>query len=115
MKQYPGLTPLLCFCTWLAVACLGVAVYAADGQGFLAQLLHGARGFERHYVNCHGADGKGIGRRAVDLPVRPANLTDCKWIFGWMWLIGELGECHLPRVRGVPWRVGLRDALVFAA
>jgi len=57
---------------------LGVVVYAADSQGFLAQLLHGREVFERNCMGCHGADGKGTGRLAATLPVRPSNLTDCK-------------------------------------
>jgi mono/diheme cytochrome c family protein len=78
MRQRPSLTPLLCFCTLLIVASVGVVVYAADSQGFLAQLLHGREVFEQHCVSCHGADGKGTGRLAADLPVKPADLTDCK-------------------------------------
>ncbi|NGZ96679.1 MAG: hypothetical protein CV089_11250 [Nitrospira sp. WS110] len=78
MGQRPSLTPLLCFCTLLVVASVGVVVYAADIPGFLDRLLHGREVFEQHCVSCHGADGKGNGRLAADLPVRPADLTDCK-------------------------------------
>lgn len=78
MRQDSGLTPLLCFCTFLIVASVGVVVYAADSQGFLAQLLHGREVFEQNCIMCHGADGKGTGRLAADLPVKPADLTDCK-------------------------------------
>lgn len=78
MRQYQGPTPLLCFCTWLIVACLGVVVSAADSQGFLDQLRHGREVFEQHCVSCHGADGTGTGRLAAALPVKPSNLTDCK-------------------------------------
>lgn len=78
MRQASILAPLLCFGSLLTAVCLGMVVYAADSQGFLAQLLHGREVFEKHCVSCHGADGKGTGRLAADLPVRPADLTDCK-------------------------------------
>jgi len=78
MSQYVGLTALLCFCTLLTVSCLGVVGHAADSQGFLAQVLHGREVFERNCMECHGADGKGTGQLAAALPVRPADLTDCK-------------------------------------
>jgi mono/diheme cytochrome c family protein len=78
MRQYSSLAPPLCSCTLLTVACLGVVAYAADSQGFLAQLLHGREVFERHCLECHGVDGKGTGKLAAALPVRPADLTDCK-------------------------------------
>jgi mono/diheme cytochrome c family protein len=78
MRQYSGLTPLLCFCTFLTVACLGVVVYAADTHGLLDPLLHGREIFEQNCIMCHGADAKGTGQLATALPVRPANLTDCK-------------------------------------
>lgn len=78
MKQYLDLAPLLCSCAVLTVACLGVVVYAADTQGFLDELLHGREVFERNCMECHGADGKGGGKLAAALPVRPADLTNCK-------------------------------------
>lgn len=78
MRQCSSLAPLFCFCMLLIVAGVGVVVYAADSQGFLAQLLHGREVFERHCLECHGADGKGTGKLAAALPVRPADLTDCK-------------------------------------
>ncbi len=78
MRPYRGLTPLLCYCTLLTVACLGMVVYAADTGGVLDQVLHGREVYERHCVGCHGADGKGTGQLAPARPVRPANLTDCK-------------------------------------
>lgn len=46
MSQYSRLTRLLCFCTFLTVAFLGVAVYAADTHGLLDPLLHGREVFE---------------------------------------------------------------------
>lgn len=78
MRQCPGLAPLLCLCTLLTVACFGVVAYADHTQGFLAQLLHGREVFERNCMACHGADGKGTGQLAAALPVKPADLTDCK-------------------------------------
>ncbi len=78
MRQRLGLTPLLGCCTLLPLVCLGVVVYAADSRGFLDELLHGREVFERNCVSCHGADGKGTGQLAEALPVRPADLTDCK-------------------------------------
>lgn len=78
MGKRPSLTPLLCFCTLLIVASVGVVVYAADTPRFLDRLLHGREVFEHHCVSCHGADGKGTGRLAADLLVKPADLTDCK-------------------------------------
>jgi mono/diheme cytochrome c family protein len=62
----------------LTVACFGVVAYADHTQGFLAQLLHGREVFERNCMACHGADGKGTGQLAAALPVKPADLTDCK-------------------------------------
>jgi len=41
-------------------------------------LLHGREVFEQNCIMCHGADAKGTGQLAAALPVRPANLTDCK-------------------------------------
>lgn len=73
-----GLPPLLCFCTLLTAACLGVVVYAGDAQGSLDPLLHGREIFQNNCIMCHGADAKGTGQLAAALPVRPANLTDCK-------------------------------------
>jgi mono/diheme cytochrome c family protein len=78
MRQCSGLTPLLCFSTLLTIACLGVVVYAADSQGLLDQLLHGREVYEQNCIRCHGGDGKGTGQPAAALPVRPADLTDCK-------------------------------------
>ena len=78
MSPYSGLPPLLCFCTLLTVACLGVVVYAAEVHGLLDPLLHGREVFEQNCIMCHGADAKGTGQLAAALPVRPANLTDCK-------------------------------------
>jgi mono/diheme cytochrome c family protein len=78
MSKHLGLAPLLCSCSLLTVACLGVVGHAADSQGFLAQVLHGREVFERNCMECHGADGKGTGQLAAALPVRPADLTDCK-------------------------------------
>jgi mono/diheme cytochrome c family protein len=65
-------------CTLLTVACLGVVVYAAESRGLLDPLLHGREIFEQNCIMCHGADAKGTGQLAAALPVRPANLTDCK-------------------------------------
>ena len=78
MSQYSGLTSLLFFCTLLTLACLGVVIYAADAHGSLDPLLHGREVFEQNCIMCHGADAKGTGQLAAALPVRPANLTDCK-------------------------------------
>jgi cytochrome c553 len=55
-----------------------VAVYAADTHGLQDPLLHGRGVFEQNCIMCHGADAKGTGQLAAALPVRPANLTDCK-------------------------------------
>jgi len=65
-------------CTLLTVASLGVVVYAAETRGLLDPLLHGREVFEQNCIMCHGADAKGTGQLAAALPVRPANLTDCK-------------------------------------
>ena len=46
MSHYSRLTPLLCFCTFLTVVCLGEAVYAADTHGVLDPLLHGREVFD---------------------------------------------------------------------
>jgi mono/diheme cytochrome c family protein len=62
----------------LTIACLGVVVYAADSQGLLDQLLHGGEVYEQNCIRCHGGYGKGTGQLAAALPVRPADLTDCK-------------------------------------
>ena len=78
MSPYSGLTPLLCFCALLTATCLGVAVCAADAHGSLDPLLHGREIFEQNCIMCHGEDAKGTGQLAAALPVRPANLTDCK-------------------------------------
>jgi len=50
MSPYSGLPPLLCFCTFLTVACLGVVVYAADTHGLLDPLLHGREIFEQNCI-----------------------------------------------------------------
>jgi cytochrome c553 len=55
-----------------------VVVYAAEVHGLLDPLLHGREVFEQNCIMCHGADAKGTGQLAAALPVRPANLTDCK-------------------------------------
>lgn len=68
MRQYSGLAPLLCFGTLLIVAGIGMVVYAADRQGFLDRLLHGREVFERHCLECHGADGRGTGKMAAACP-----------------------------------------------
>jgi mono/diheme cytochrome c family protein len=78
MRQYWGLAWFLCLCIVITGACLGVAVYAADTQGLQDPLLHGRGVFEQNCIMCHGADAKGTGQLAAALPVRPANLTDCK-------------------------------------
>jgi mono/diheme cytochrome c family protein len=65
-------------CTFFTVACLGVVVYAAVAHGSLDPLLHGREIFQNNCIMCHGADAKGTGQLAAALPVRPANLTDCK-------------------------------------
>lgn len=78
MRQYSGLPPLLCFCTLLTAACLGVVVCAVDAHGSLDPLLHGHEIFQNNCIMCHGEDAKGTGQLAAALPVRPANLTDCK-------------------------------------
>jgi mono/diheme cytochrome c family protein len=65
-------------CTLLTVACLGVVVYAAETRGLLDPLLHGREIFEKNCIMCHGADARGTGQLAAALPVKPANLTDCK-------------------------------------
>ena len=65
-------------CTFLTVGCLGLVVYAADTLGSLDPLLHGREIFEKNCIMCHGEDAKGTGQLAAALPVRPANLTDCR-------------------------------------
>ena len=65
-------------CTFLTVACLGVVVYAANAHGLLDPLLHGREIFQTNCIMCHGGDAKGTGHLAPALPVRPANLTDCR-------------------------------------
>jgi mono/diheme cytochrome c family protein len=65
-------------CTFLTVGCLGLVVYAADTLGSLDPLLQGREIFEKNCIICHGEDAKGTGELAVALPVRPANLTDCR-------------------------------------
>jgi mono/diheme cytochrome c family protein len=65
-------------CTLLTVVCLGVVVYAPDTHELLDPLLHGREVFEQNCIMCHGADAKGTGQLVAALPVRPANLTDCK-------------------------------------
>ena len=54
MSHYSRLTPLLCFCTFLTVVCLGVAVYAADTHGLLDPLLHGREIFEQKLAHKEG-------------------------------------------------------------
>ncbi|NWF72446.1 MAG: cytochrome c [Nitrospirae bacterium] len=78
MRQYCGLTSFLCLCAALTVVCLGVVVYAADRHGLQEQLLHGREVFEQNCIMCHGVDAKGTGQLAAALPVRPADLTNCK-------------------------------------
>ncbi len=65
-------------CTFLTVGCLGLVLYAADTLGSLDPLLHGREIFEKNCIMCHGEDAKGTGQLAAALPVRPANLTDCR-------------------------------------
>jgi mono/diheme cytochrome c family protein len=77
MRQYSGLARLLSLCTLLTAGCLGLA-YTVGAQGLQDQLLHGRAIFEQNCIMCHGADAKGTGQLAAALPVRPANLTDCK-------------------------------------
>ena len=54
MRQYSGLPPLLCFCTLLAAACLGVVVCAVDAHGYQDPLLHGREIFQNNCIMCHG-------------------------------------------------------------
>jgi hypothetical protein len=44
----------------------------------LGDAVRGRAVFETHCAACHGSDGKGDGPAAASLPVKPANLTDCR-------------------------------------
>jgi mono/diheme cytochrome c family protein len=47
-------------------------------EAVLGDAVRGRAVFEKNCVACHGSDGKGTGPMAATLPVKPANLTDCR-------------------------------------
>jgi len=58
---------------WLLV--FGVIARAETVMG---DAVRGRAIFEKNCVACHGSDAKGTGPAAATLPVKPANLTDCR-------------------------------------
>jgi len=71
------------FSPWL-LAAGGLLVFVlfwgliGRAEAVLGDAVRGRAVFEQHCVACHGADGKGDGPAAAALPVKPANLTDCR-------------------------------------
>jgi len=65
---------------WLLAAgtCLFAAGLIERAEAVLGDAVRGRAVFEKHCVTCHGDDGKGTGPVAATLPVKPANLTDCR-------------------------------------
>lgn len=68
------LWPCLLAAGWCLVA--GGAIEHAEAV--LGDAVRGREVFEKNCVACHGSDGKGTGPAAAALPVKPANLTDCR-------------------------------------
>jgi mono/diheme cytochrome c family protein len=72
------------FWPWLFAAGLCPFVIVLIGGLFeradavLGDAVRGREVFETHCAACHGSDGKGTGPAAATLPVKPANLTDCR-------------------------------------
>ena len=72
------------FWPWLLAAglCLFVIVLIGGlierADAVLGDAVRGRAIFETHCAACHGSDGKGTGPAAATLPVKPANLTDCR-------------------------------------
>jgi mono/diheme cytochrome c family protein len=69
---------------WLLTAGGCVLVFGLIGglieraEAVLGDAVRGRAVFEKHCIVCHGSDGKGNGPAAATLPVKPANLTDCR-------------------------------------
>jgi hypothetical protein len=72
------------FWPWLFAAGLCLFVIVLIGgliervDAVLGDAVRGRAIFETHCAACHGSDGKGTGPAAATLPVKPANLTDCR-------------------------------------
>ena len=67
---------------WPCLLAAGWGLFAAGlierAEAVLGDAVRGRAVFEKHCVACHGSDGKGTGPAAASLPVKPANLTDCR-------------------------------------
>jgi mono/diheme cytochrome c family protein len=69
---------------WLLAVCGSVLVIGViaglieRAEAVLGDAVRGRAIFEKNCVICHGNDGKGNGPAAATLPVKPANLTDCR-------------------------------------
>ncbi|MBI3621328.1 MAG: cytochrome c [Nitrospirae bacterium] len=64
---------------WLAVGwCLFAGGLIERAEAVLGDAVRGRAIFEKNCVACHGIDAKGTGPAAATLPVKPANLTDCR-------------------------------------
>jgi mono/diheme cytochrome c family protein len=64
---------------WLAAGWgLVAGVPIERAEAVLGDAVRGQAIFEKNCVACHGSDAKGTGPAAATLPVKPANLTDCR-------------------------------------
>jgi len=55
-----------------------IGIFIERAEAVLGDAVRGRAVFEKHCAACHGSDGKGTGPAAAALPVKPANLTDCR-------------------------------------
>jgi cytochrome c551/c552 len=60
----------------LVIGLIGGLIERAEAV--LGDAVRGRAVFEKNCVACHGSDAKGTGPAAATLPVKPANLTDCR-------------------------------------
>jgi len=78
LRHWPRL--LAAGCGVLVIVLVGglIGGLLERAEAVLGDAVRGRAVFEQHCVVCHGSDGKGDGPAAATLPVRPANLTDCR-------------------------------------
>lgn len=60
---------------WLAGRGLSFALLAAAPATQAQQVLAGGQEFHAYCAPCHGEDARGVGPKAKELPVKPADLT----------------------------------------